>query len=90
MYRYQCFTATMWVLFSIHSTYGYVWLLKDILIPDKNFRAPLAKSTGTGVFLGFFFLFGLLLTPYYSFGYYAASSGVELPPYVLAVAISFW
>lgn len=36
MLAYQNFTLGAWVYLSLHSTYGFLWLLKDRIFPDLS------------------------------------------------------
>ena len=38
MLIYQNFTLGPWVYLALHSTYGFLWLLKDRLYPDKQWE----------------------------------------------------
>lgn len=54
MFAYQNFTLGPWVYLSLHGTYGVLWLLKDLIFPDKQWEQeiPLVQGMmGFGVLL---------------------------------------
>merc|ERR1712012_965741 len=64
MHHFEAYTAAAWVLLALHSTYGYLWLAKDYMYPDKNFHAALLPNPTQGAIWGFV-IFVLVLGPYY-------------------------
>ena len=38
MFLYDNYSTTSYVYLSLHGTYGWMWLLKDKIFPDKNFE----------------------------------------------------
>lgn len=46
MLAYQNFTLGPWVYLSLHGTYGFMWLLKDRIYPDKQWEQeiPILQS----------------------------------------------
>ncbi len=38
MYYYQNFTDQAWVYLALHGSYGFCWLLKDIIFPDPKWQ----------------------------------------------------
>jgi protein-S-isoprenylcysteine O-methyltransferase Ste14 len=50
MLFYQNFTLGPWVYLALHGTYGFLWLLKDRLYPDKQWEEEIPSVFGIGVF----------------------------------------
>ena len=46
MLAYQNFTLGSWVYLALHSTYGFLWLLKDRLYPDQQWEEEVPWWTG--------------------------------------------
>ena len=46
MVVYQNFTLGPWVYLALHGTYGFLWLLKDRLYPDKQWEEEIPLATG--------------------------------------------
>lgn len=80
MVVYQNFTLGPWVYLALHGTYGFMWLLKDRIYPDKQWEQEI--SIGTGIF-GF-----LLISLYWVAPFILISSGSQPPLPLVAVAIS--
>ncbi|HEY9883970.1 MAG TPA: DUF1295 domain-containing protein [Thermosynechococcaceae cyanobacterium] len=59
MLAYQNFTLGPWIYLALHGSYGFLWLLKDRLYPDKQWEQVI--PLGTGVFT--FALLGLYWVP---------------------------
>lgn len=59
MLAYQNFTLGPWVYLALHGSYGFLWLLKDRLYPDKQWEQVI--PLGAGVFT--FALLGLYWVP---------------------------
>ena len=60
MYYYQNFSDGAWLYLSLHGTYGLIWLLKDMVFPDKSFQHKLAilPSILVALFLLSYWLMG--------------------------------
>lgn len=80
MVAYQNFTLGPWVYLALHGTYGFMWLLKDRIYPDKQWEKEI--SIGTGIFG-----FGLI-SLYWVAPFILISSGSEPPLALVAAAIS--
>lgn len=82
MFAYQNFTLGPWVYLALHGSYGFLWLLKDHLYPDKQWEQELSISAGIGTFavLMLYWVAPLLLI----------SSGTipPLPLVALAIAVN--
>ncbi len=42
MLYYQNFSRGAWLYLSLHGTYGIIWILKDIIFPDKTFQVKVS------------------------------------------------
>lgn len=72
MVAYQNFTIGPWIYLSLHGTYGFLWLLKDLIYPDKRWEQEI--PIGMGVLS-----FGLLGL-YWVAPFILISSGFEPAP----------
>ncbi len=50
MLAYQNFTLGPWVYLALHGTYGFLWLLKDRLYPDKKWEQEIPWQIGLVAF----------------------------------------
>lgn len=80
MVAYQNFTIGPWIYLALHGTYGFLWLLKDRIYPDKQWEQEI--SIGTAIFA-----FGLI-SLYWVAPFILISSGSEPPLPLVAAAIS--
>ena len=80
MVAYQNFTIGPWVYLALHGTYGFMWLLKDRIYPDKRWEQDV--SIGTSIFG-----FGLI-SLYWVAPFILISRGSEPPLPLIAAAIS--
>lgn len=46
MMAYQNFTFGPWIYLSLHGTYGFLWLFKDRIYPDKQWEQEVSLPTG--------------------------------------------
>ncbi len=51
MYYYQNFSIGPWVYLALHGSYGFLWLLKDRMFPDKQWEQVVSVPYGIFVFL---------------------------------------
>ncbi|MGK7914253.1 MAG: isoprenylcysteine carboxylmethyltransferase family protein [Prochloraceae cyanobacterium] len=82
MLAYQNFTLGPWVYLALHGTYGFLWLLKDRLYPDKQWEQEVPLWTG---------LIGLVLVSlYWVAPFILISNRVEpaLPLVAAAIALN--
>ncbi|QMS86075.1 DUF1295 domain-containing protein (plasmid) [Nostoc edaphicum CCNP1411] len=80
MFVYQNFTLGPWVYLALHSTYGFLWLLKDQLFPDKQWEQFVSIPQS---------IFGFILVSLYWIAPFILISSGTVPPLPLvAVAIS--
>jgi protein-S-isoprenylcysteine O-methyltransferase Ste14 len=77
--RYHNTGAAAWIYFAMQSSYGLVWIIKDLAFPDSNFHKHITVGAGVASFLtvlGWYWVFGWLLisavaTPAYPLPDYA-------------------
>ncbi len=80
MLAYQNFTLGPWVYLSLHGTYGFLWLLKDRIFPDKQWEQECPVLQGI-------FIFGLV-NLYWVAPFILISSGTVPPLPLVAAAIA--
>lgn len=51
MVAYQNFTLGAWVYLALHGTYGFLWLLKNQIFPDKNWEIEMPLGQGIFTFM---------------------------------------
>lgn len=51
MYYFNNFSAAAWVYLALHGSYGFLWLLKDQLFPDRQWEVKISVPYATFVFL---------------------------------------
>jgi protein-S-isoprenylcysteine O-methyltransferase Ste14 len=51
MFFYQNFSIGPWVYLALHGSYGFLWLLKDHIFPDKQWEQIVSVPYGIFVFL---------------------------------------
>lgn len=80
MLAYDNFTLGPWVYLSLHGTYGFLWLLKDKIYPDKQWEQelPILQGIITFVILGLYWVAPFILI----------SSGSVPPLFLVAVAVA--
>ena len=81
MYYYNNWSASATIYLSLHGTYGFIWLLKDRIIPDS------AWEHKTSI-LSILFIFVLVLGPYWVAPYLLISSHITLSNWIILLAIS--
>lgn len=80
MLVYRNFTVGPWVYLSLHGTYGFMWLLKDRIYPDKQWQQEISIFQGV-------FVFGLV-SLYWVAPFTLISSGTMPSLPLVAAAIS--
>ena len=80
MFLYKNFSLAPWVYLSLHGTYGFLWLLKDRIYPDRQWEQeiPLWLSPIAFLILGLYWVAPFLLI----------ANGVEVAPSLVALAIT--
>ncbi len=79
MVAYHNFTLGPWVYLALHGTYGFLWLLKDQLYPDKQWEQEIPLWTGL---VGF-----AVVSLYWVAPFILISNQVEPPLPLVAAAI---
>lgn len=72
-------TATAWTYLALHGSYGLIWLLKDLIMPDARWQR---RVTFGGAFLSF----ALVLGPYWLAPILLVRDRTEQPAWLLAGA----
>jgi protein-S-isoprenylcysteine O-methyltransferase Ste14 len=72
-------TATAWTYLALHGSYGLIWLLKDLVMPDARWQR---RITFGGAFLSF----ALVLGPYWLAPILLVRDRTEQPAWLLAGA----
>jgi protein-S-isoprenylcysteine O-methyltransferase Ste14 len=80
MAAYGNFGIAAWVYLALHGTYGLMWLVKDVMFPDRQWE----KEVSMGVGISTFFLLGT----YWIAPFLLISSGSEPSAAVIALAIT--
>ena len=80
MMFYQNYSISAWVYLSLHGTYGILWLLKERIFPDPNFKEKINLITAI---TGFIFLGSYWLAPFI-----LISSQKIVPNSIIAASIS--
>ena len=80
MWAYDNFTIGPWIYLALHGTYGFLWLLKDRLFPDKQWEQKI--SLGQGIFIG------IILVLYWVAPFLLISRGVVPSPPLIAAAVA--
>lgn len=80
MWIYGNGSVAAWVYLALHGTYGLLWLLKDWIYPDRQWQQPI----GWGMAIAGW----LVLALYWLAPFLLISSGVEVPPPMIASAIA--
>lgn len=80
MLSYQNFSLGTWVYLALHGSYGFLWLLKDRIFPDKQWEQEISLSTGIITFI--------MLALYWVAPFILISSGTVPPLPLIAAAIS--
>ncbi|MFM8346700.1 MAG: steroid 5-alpha reductase, partial [Bacteroidota bacterium] len=44
MFFYDNFTMGAWLYLALHGTYGFIWLLKDQVFPDRQWEKQVSKG----------------------------------------------
>jgi protein-S-isoprenylcysteine O-methyltransferase Ste14 len=79
MFVYQNFAIAPWIYLALHGTYGFLWLLKDRIYPDKQWEEEVSIPMGIGTFL--------VLCSYWVAPWLLIHSGVTVPVGAIAGAV---
>ena len=61
MFYFNNFSKASWVYLSLHGSYGFVWLIKDLSFPEKGFNV---KINILAAIAALFFIFTYYMIPY--------------------------
>lgn len=80
MFYFQNFSTSAWVYLALHRSYGFLWLLKDAIFPDKQWEENVSVPYAIFVFLalGFYWIAPFILI----------SSGTITPPHIIGISIA--
>ena len=74
--------TTAWVYLAVHATYGFLWVLKSHIFPDKQWEQRTSLAYGLVIWLG--------LSLYWVAPWIITSQGVQDAPWYLAICISIY
>jgi len=80
MFFYQNFSTGPWVYLALHGSYGFLWLLKDRMFPDKQWEQIVSVPYGIFVFL--------VLGLYWIAPWLLISQRIEPPAVIIAAAVA--
>lgn len=80
MLYFQNFSTAAWVYLALHGSYGFMWLLKDRIFPDKQWE----QTVSVGYALFVFVVLGLYWLP----PFILISQGTVTPPYVIGISVA--
>lgn len=80
MVAYNCFTPTAWIYLALHGTYSILWVLKDAIYPDKRWNQSVVPGAAAIALV--------ILSLYWVAPYLLTGRGVDLPPWLLALAVA--
>lgn len=74
--------VTAWIYLALHGTYGFLWVCKSRIFPDKSWERTV--SVGTGL------LTWLALSLYWIAPFLITSRNSEAPPWLLGICVSIY
>jgi steroid 5-alpha reductase family enzyme len=80
MFVFDNFALTTWIYLALHGSYGFLWILKDRIFPDKQWEKEVGMAYGIFVF----FILGL----YWIAPWIIVTQDVHAPSEIIAAAIS--
>jgi steroid 5-alpha reductase family enzyme len=80
MFVFDNFSLTTWIYLALHGSYGFLWILKDRIFPDKQWEKEVGMAYGIFVF----FILGL----YWIAPWIIVTQDVDAPSEIIAAAIS--
>jgi protein-S-isoprenylcysteine O-methyltransferase Ste14 len=80
MFFYQNFSIGPWIYLALHGSYGFLWLLKDRMFPDKQWEQIVSVPYGIFVFL--------VLGLYWIAPWLLISQRIEPPAAIIAAAVA--
>ena len=73
---------TAWIYLALHGAYGFLWILKSRIFPDKQWEQPANLAYGLYIWGG--------LTLYWLAPWLLTSRGVMAPPWYLGLCVSLY
>jgi protein-S-isoprenylcysteine O-methyltransferase Ste14 len=80
MLYFQNFSIPAWVYLALHGSYGFMWLLKDRIFPDKQWEQTV--SVGYAIFV--FVVLGLYWLP----PFLLISQGIVVAPILVGISVA--
>jgi protein-S-isoprenylcysteine O-methyltransferase Ste14 len=80
MVIYNNYSTAAWIYLALHGSYGFMWLLKDRIYPDKQWEEEISIGMAIGIFI--------LLGTYWIAPFLLISSGIEVVITIIALAVS--
>ncbi len=80
MYYYTNYSIGAWIYLSLHGSYGFLWLLKDRIFPDKQWEQTVSIPYGIFVFI--------VLGLYWVAPWYLISTFIEPGAAIISLAVS--
>lgn len=74
--------TTAWVYLALHGTYGFLWVFKSLIFPDRKFEQQIS--------LGFGLVIWASLSLYWITPFVLTSQGVQVPGWYMALCISIF
>ncbi|MBX3081602.1 MAG: DUF1295 domain-containing protein [Anaerolineae bacterium] len=73
---------TAWVYLALHGSYGWMWVIKSRVFPDKTWERPVSLPAGLGIWAGLmlYWIAPLIIT----------SQNVRLPAFALGLLIALY
>ena len=81
-YFHQWQNTTAWIYLALHGTYGFLWVLKSRIFPDKQWEETRGLGYGLYIWAG--------LSLYWISAYLITSRSTSAPAWLLAVCISLY
>ena len=83
MHIYKNFSTGIWMYFVLHGSYGILWLMKDMIFPDKTFQR------NANIF-GAILSWAMVLGPYWIGGFIMASRNSWQEPPIGRIVLVCW
>lgn len=74
--------TTAWVYLALHGTYGWLWVLKGRIFPDRQWESKCSLWYGLYIWAG--------LSLYWVSPYLILSRGLQAPPWLIGLSISLY
>jgi len=74
--------STAWLYLAMHGTYGFLWISKSRLFPDRSWERPCSPAYGVVIWAG--------LSLYWLAPWLITSSHVHLPPWYAAGCVAMY